>query len=128
MSIYETIRSCLDREKRGVLATIVRRVGATPRDAGAKVFIEEGGKLFGTIGWGCVEAEAWREAQTILQSGKPRLFHYAMNGQQVEDEGLICGGSLEHLHRASACMSSKTLRGHPEGREEGTARTGCYKI
>jgi xanthine dehydrogenase accessory factor len=95
MSIYDTIRSCLDQGKRGVLATIVRRVGATPRDAGAKIFIEEGGKLFGTIGGGCVEAEAWQEAQTILQSGTPKLFHYAMDGRQVEDEGMICGGSLD---------------------------------
>ena len=95
MSIYDTIRSCLDQGKRGVLATIVRRVGATPRDAGAKIFIEEGGKLFGTIGGGCVEAEAWQEAQAILQSGKARLFHYAMDGRQVEDEGMICGGSLD---------------------------------
>jgi xanthine dehydrogenase accessory factor len=95
MSIYDTIRSCLDQGKRGVLATIVRRVGATPRDAGAKIFIEEGGKLFGTIGGGCVEAEAWQEAQTILQSGKAKLFHYAMDGRQVEDEGMICGGNMD---------------------------------
>jgi xanthine dehydrogenase accessory factor len=95
MSIHDTIRSCLDQGKRGVMATIVRRVGATPRDAGAKIFIEEGGKLFGTIGGGCVEAEAWQKAQAILQSGVPRLFHYAMDGRQVEDEGMICGGSLD---------------------------------
>ena len=95
MGIYDAIRSCLDQGKRGVFATIVRRVGATPRDAGAKIFIEEGGKLFGTIGGGCVEAEAWQEAQIILQSGTPKLFHYAMNGRQVEDEGMICGGSLD---------------------------------
>jgi xanthine dehydrogenase accessory factor len=95
MSIYDTIRNSLDQGKRGVLATIVRRVGATPRDAGAKIFIEEGGKLSGTIGGGCVEAEAWQEAQIILQSGKARLFHYAMDGRQVEDEGMICGGSLD---------------------------------
>ena len=97
MSIYDTIRSSLDQGKRGVLATIVRRVGATPRDAGAKIFIEEGGKLFGTIGGGCVEAEAWQEAQTVLQSDKPTLLHYAMNGRQVEDEGMICGGSIDIL-------------------------------
>jgi xanthine dehydrogenase accessory factor len=95
MSIYNSIRTALDQGKRGVLATIVRRVGATPRDAGAKVFIEEGGNLFGTIGGGCVEAEAWQAAQTILQSGKARLFHYAMDGRQVEDEGMICGGNLD---------------------------------
>ena len=70
MSIYDTIRSSLDQGKRGVLATIVRRVGATPRDAGAKIFIEEGGKLFGTIGGGCVEAEAWQEAQTDITIGQ----------------------------------------------------------
>ena len=95
MSIYETIVTVLAQGRQGVLATIVRRIGATPRDAGAKIFIDEGGKLFGTIGGGCVEAEAWQEAQLIFESGIPKLFHYAMNGQQVEDEGMICGGSLD---------------------------------
>lgn len=97
MGIYETIVHTLAQGKRGVLATIVRRIGATPRDAGAKIFIEESGKLSGTIGGGCVEAEAWQEAQEILNSGRPKFFHYAMNGQQVEDEGMICGGSLDIL-------------------------------
>jgi xanthine dehydrogenase accessory factor len=95
MGMYATIVNTLAQGKRGVLATIVRRVGATPRDAGAKIFIEEGGRLSGTIGGGCVEAEAWQEAQEILNSGRPKFFHYAMNGQQVEDEGMICGGSLD---------------------------------
>ena len=95
MSIYETIVTVLAQGRQGVLATIVRRIGATPRDAGAKIFIAESGELLGTIGGGCVEAEAWQEAQMIFESGIPKLFHYAMNGQQVEDEGMICGGSLD---------------------------------
>ena len=95
MGIYDIIVHTLAQGKRGILATIVRRVGATPRDAGAKIFIEEYGKLSGTIGGGCVEAEAWQKAQEILNSGEPKFFHYAMNGQQVEDEGMICGGSLD---------------------------------
>jgi xanthine dehydrogenase accessory factor len=95
MSIFEIIGHALAQGKRGVLATIVRRIGATPRDAGAKIFIEESGNLFGTIGGGCVEAEAWQEAQQVMRSDKPTLLHYAMNGQQVEDEGMICGGSVD---------------------------------
>jgi xanthine dehydrogenase accessory factor len=94
MSICETIVTVLTQGRQGVLATIVRRIGATPRDAGAKIFIEESGELFGTIGGGCVEAETWREAQMIFELDIPKLFHYAMNGKQVEDEGMLCGGSL----------------------------------
>jgi len=107
MGIYETIVHTLAQEKGGVLATIVRRIGATPRDAGAKIFIEEGGKLFGTIGGGCVEAEAWQEAQQILHSGKPTLFHYAMNSQQIEDEGMICGGSVDVLMEPALARHKK---------------------
>ena len=107
MNIYETIVNSLVQGKQGVVATIVRRVGATPRDAGAKIFIEEGGRLFGTIGGGCVEAEVWQEAQQILCAGKPTLFHYAMNAQQVEDEGMICGGSLDILMEPALARHKK---------------------
>lgn len=107
MNIYETIVNSLAQGRQGVIATIVRRVGATPRDAGAKIFIEEGGRLFGTIGGGCVEAEVWQEAQQILCAGKPTLFHYAMNAQQVEDEGMICGGSLDILMEPALARHKK---------------------
>ena len=71
------------------------QVGAAPRAAGARVFVGDGGEVYGTIGGGCVEAEVWQEARGVLRRQEPKRPRYAMNGKTVEDEGMICGGMVE---------------------------------
>lgn len=95
MEPLEGLIKCLEQGRRGALATIVSRKGATPRDAGAKVFIGEDGALHGTVGGGCVEAEVWHHARSVMNSGEPKVLRYSLNGQTVEDEGMICGGTVE---------------------------------
>ncbi len=95
MEPFDTINKCLLQGRSGVLATITSRVGATPRDAGAKVFIDDEGSIHGTIGGGCVEAEVWHHAKSVASTGQCRNLRYALNGKTVEDEGMICGGTLE---------------------------------
>ncbi|MEI6154418.1 MAG: XdhC/CoxI family protein [Deltaproteobacteria bacterium] len=95
MEPFDAIIDYLAQGKPGALATIVSRVGATPRDAGAKVFIGEDGKIYGTIGGGCMEAEVWQHAKTVIASGEAKSLRYSLNGRTVEDEGMICGGTAE---------------------------------
>ena len=95
MEPLEDLIKCLEQGRRGALATIVSRKGATPRDAGAKVFIGEDGSLHGTVGGGCMEAEVWHHARLVMKSGEPKMLRYSLNGQTVEDEGMICGGTVE---------------------------------
>jgi xanthine dehydrogenase accessory factor len=97
MEVFSTIVEYLERGNRGALATIVSRTGATPRDAGAKLFIGDDGRIHGTIGGGCVEAEVWQHAREAMTRGEAEIFHYCLNGKSVEDEGMICGGSLAIL-------------------------------
>jgi xanthine dehydrogenase accessory factor len=95
MEAFDAIIEYLAQGKRGALATIVSRIGATPRDAGAKVFIGEDGKIFGTIGGGCMEAEIWQHAKAVVASGEVKNLRYSLSGRTVEDEGMICGGTAE---------------------------------
>jgi len=95
LNIYEITEDYLRNETGGTLATIVNKVGATPQHAGAKIFIGGDGKIFGTIGGGCLEAEVWQEARRISNTNENKLLHFAMNGSCVEDEGMICGGSVD---------------------------------
>ena len=95
MEPFDAITDYLAQGKRGALATIVSRVGATPRDAGAKVFIGEDGKIYGTIGGGCMEAEVWQHAKAVIDNGEVKSLRYSLNGRTVEDEGMICGGTAE---------------------------------
>jgi xanthine dehydrogenase accessory factor len=95
MDIYKVIGEYLTKGMCGTIATIVEKIGATPQGIGAKMFIGEDGRIFGTIGGGCMEAEVWQESRKMLVSKEGRLFHYSLDGKQVEDEGMICGGSID---------------------------------
>jgi xanthine dehydrogenase accessory factor len=97
MDIYEAIEGYLSKGRGGVIATIAKKLGAAPREAGAKMFIGDDGRLFGTIGGGCVEAEVWQEAKRIAGTQNVKLFRYQMDGKIVEDEGMICGGRVDVL-------------------------------
>jgi len=95
MDIYEAVEDYLSRGKGGCLATIVKKIGAAPREEGAKMFIGDDGRFFGTVGGGCVEAEVWQEAKQCAKAQTANILHYRMDGRLVEDEGMICGGNVD---------------------------------
>ncbi len=95
MDIYEAVQDYLSRGRGGSLATIIKKMGAAPREAGAKMFVGDDGRIFGTVGGGCVEAEVWQAAKGVVKTGKVKLLHYRLDGRIVEDEGMICGGNVD---------------------------------
>jgi xanthine dehydrogenase accessory factor len=95
MDLYSIIDEYLAKGEGGALATIVKKLGAAPREEGAKMFIGSDGKFYGTVGGGCIEAEVWQEARKVIKAGKAKLLHYTMDGRQLEDEGMICGGNVD---------------------------------
>ncbi len=93
--IIENICSNLKQGRAGVIATIIKGTGSTPQARGAKIFMDEYGSVTGSIGGGCVEAEAWQEAKKIIRSGETKIIRYTMNNTQVAEEGMLCGGTVE---------------------------------
>jgi len=77
------------------LATVVRTKGSTPRKTGAKMLILSDGKILGTIGGGCGEADVWSEAMEAIRDGSPRLVQVDLTIDTAEDEGMICGGLMD---------------------------------
>lgn len=82
---------------RMVLATIIRRSGSAPREAGAKMLILEDGRCIGTIGGGYMELMIQKKAKLLLAEGKKGLevCHVDVAKDAAEEEGMICGGSLD---------------------------------
>ena len=81
-----------------VLATIVSRTGSAPRKAGTKMLVCSGGITVGTIGGGCLEAEVIRLARRMIAIpgfDRFRLCEADMRGTDAEEEGMVCGGSIE---------------------------------
>lgn len=79
---------------RAVLVTIIKTAGSTPRKAGAWMLVHPDGWITGTIGGGCAEAEARREALQLLGRGAPRVYQVDMTGAVAAEEGMVCGGRM----------------------------------
>ncbi|UCC75183.1 MAG: XdhC family protein [Gemmatimonadota bacterium] len=77
------------------LATVVRVKGSTPRGAGSKMLIAEGGEQLGTIGGGCGEAEILVAAQEVIATGVPRLVRVNLTDDYLSWSPAVCGGVME---------------------------------
>src|SRR5690554_4212440 len=95
VDIYERIVELRRAGRRAALATIVRRIGSTPRKDHAKMLILDDGTSIGSVGGGCVEAAVWEAAQAVMTENRARMVKYEMNDEDAENEGLICGGTVE---------------------------------
>lgn len=95
MDVYEEVVRVRKHGGRAALATIVRRLGSTPRKDHAKMLIHEDGSFVGTVGGGCVEAEVWEAAKRVMDSGTAALLNYELTQEDAESEGLVCGGTVE---------------------------------
>lgn len=82
-----------------VLATIVDRKGSAPRGIGAKMLVLEDGAIIGTIGGGCVEAKVQQKALLMMksESAERKIYHADMSADEAEEDGMVCGGSIEVL-------------------------------
>jgi xanthine dehydrogenase accessory factor len=95
MDLYEEISHIRKNGKRAALATIVRVRGSIPSYEAAKILVREDGSISGSIGGGCVEAEVVLAAQKAMQEEKSRLLSFDLTDDDVEQSGLVCGGTLE---------------------------------
>lgn len=88
-----------DNRGTAVLASIVSKRGSAPRGAGARMLCGSKGLLAGTIGGGLAEARTLEIAAEMLDqdSCEPCVIQVDMTGQEIEDEGMICGGVIEVL-------------------------------
>ena len=85
------------RQQPAAVATVVRTQGSTPQVVGAKlVVVGEGdrGKVAGTLGGGCVEADAILAARDALAHGGRTLREYQLTEDLAWNTGLVCGGTM----------------------------------
>ncbi len=75
------------------LGTVVHTAGSTPQRAGARAVFLPGGELLGTLGGGCMEAEARRRGLQLTGGGSPELMELELDDDFGWDDGLICGGT-----------------------------------
>ena len=93
--IYPAIMEAFRGNRPAVLATLIKRTGSTPREAGTRFLVFEGGEFHGTIGGGLLEARVIEEARDVLQTGRALRFSFHLDGTDVADSDMLCGGEGE---------------------------------
>ena len=76
--VYEEVTRAQAENRKIAVATIVTTSGSTPQRTGAKLLVFEDGRMMGTVGGGCVEADVWAEAREALAEDKPRLCKFSL--------------------------------------------------
>jgi xanthine dehydrogenase accessory factor len=71
--------------------------GSSPQKKGAKALFFPDGRIVGTLGGGCLEAEVQDRARRALLSQKPASFDLVLDHDFGWDDGLICGGKVSGL-------------------------------
>lgn len=87
----------------GVLSGIK---GSSPQKQGAKALFFADGRIVGTLGGGCLEAEIQDRARRALRTGEPATFDLVLDHDFGWDDGLICGGKVSGLILPRAAESA----------------------
>ena len=94
----EVLEAALRAEERGeaaALVTVVSTRGSTPQKAGARMLVHADGRLVGTIGGGCLEAEMTRRSRQAIDDRRVQLASYDLTPHEAGEDGLVCGGTMQ---------------------------------
>ena len=95
MNLWRTAAELVRAGAAGALATVARTAGSTPVPTGTKMLVGAEGRLRGSVGGGCVEADVIRAALDAQSAAAPSLVTHHLNADLAGDLGLSCGGTVE---------------------------------
>ncbi len=95
--IIEAIDRWLARGERVAVATVVRTMGSSPRQVGAKMAVSSSGAMVGSVSGGCIEGAVFEACQEAIATGQARLLHFGVADETAWEVGLACGGSVDVL-------------------------------
>src|SRR5438034_672654 len=95
MNIWRAAVDLIHGGASGALATVARVRGSTPVPAGTKMLVGAEGRLIGSVGGGCVEADVIEAALHAQAEHRPALLTHHLNADLAGDLGLSCGGTVD---------------------------------
>jgi xanthine dehydrogenase accessory factor len=102
---YACLPEALETGQPFALGIITGVQGSSPQKVGAKALFFADGRILGTLGGGCLEAEIQDRARRALLTGEPAVFELVLDHDFGWDDGLLCGGKVTGLilpHAAQA--------------------------
>jgi xanthine dehydrogenase accessory factor len=95
--VFQALAEAARLDEPVTLGIICQVKGSSPQKAGAKAVFHADGRITGTLGGGCLEAELQRRAVHALRTGQPETFELLLDNDFGWDDGLICGGTVAGL-------------------------------
>ena len=121
-TFYEQLVAVLAQSEPFALGIISGIKGSSPQKKGAKALFFEDGRIIGTLGGGCLEAEIQDRARRALRTQKAAVFDLVLDHDFGWDDGLICGGKVTGLILPRASEASDLW--HELARRERTLTWG----
>src|SRR5689334_6183830 len=90
--VFQALAQAARQDEPVALGLISRVKGSSPQKLGAKALFYPDGRIKGTLGGGCLEAEIQQRALEGLRTGRSALFDLLLDHDFGWDDGLICGG------------------------------------
>jgi xanthine dehydrogenase accessory factor len=102
ISVLRELRTWLHEGHRGLLATVVRTWGSSPRPVGSIMALRDDGRISGSVSGGCIEDDLIARYSTAngavpVTGGLPHIVRYGVSADEAHRFGLPCGGTLELL-------------------------------
>jgi xanthine dehydrogenase accessory factor len=95
--VFQALAEAARLEEPVALGIITGVRGSSPQKAGVKALFHQDGRITGTLGGGCLEAELQRRAIHSLRAAQPETFELLLDHDFGWDDGLICGGTVTGL-------------------------------
>lgn len=119
-TFYDQLAQALEVGEPFALGILSDVKGSSPQKKGAKALFFADGRIVGTLGGGCLEAEIQDRARRALRTGQPAAFDLVLDHDFGWDDGLLCGGKVSVLILTRAAESASLWR---EVRQRDRART-----
>ena len=94
LSFHDQLRAALEAGVPFAVGILSGVKGSSPQKQGAKALFFADGRIVGTLGGGCLEAEIQDRARRALRTGQPATFDLLLDHDFGWDDGLICGGRV----------------------------------
>ncbi len=95
--VFQAAIDILDEGGAGAMSTIISSKGSLPMSEKSKMLVTPEGKIIGTVGGGCLEADVWTEARRVMEAGKSHIQQFVLTEKYAGESGLNCGGVVEIL-------------------------------
>src|SRR6267142_1078497 len=92
--VFQALAEAARNSEPVTLGLISGAKGSSPQKIGAKALFYSDGRIKGTLGGGCLEAEIQQRAIQSLRTGQAATFDLLLDHDFGWDDGLICGGKV----------------------------------